>query len=143
MAKPVLETHPSKARVIAGGETLIVHRNPEVTGASVREDRPRVMVCPQRFPDKLVETDRCGTRQLDRAMQWFPDGDLSHDGGDVLGADGLHQDWREPDRLPLGGELGEVLDELKELRGANNRMGNLGGFDQVLLGHLRTEVATR
>ena len=88
-------------------------------------------------------TDRFGTRQLDRAVQRLLDGDVGQRGGDVIRHDGLHQGGRQPNRLPVGGRLGDAAHELEELRRADDRVGNLGGLDQVFLGHLRAEVTTR
>ena len=55
------------------------------------------------------------------------------------------QEWeqggRQPDRVPLGGRLGDTSDELEELRGPDDRVGDAGRLDQVLLGHLGTKVA--
>ncbi len=53
--------------MIAGSETLIVHRRPEVTCTGVRDHRPRVSFCAQEFPNEFVETDRFASRQFELA----------------------------------------------------------------------------
>ena len=119
--------------MIAWGEALIVHRRAEVTCAGVRGHRPRVSVCAQKFPNEFIETDRLGNRQFDCAVQRFLDRDLGHDGGDIIRHDGLYQRWRQPNRLPLGCRLGDAAYELEELRGADDRVWNRRGLDQILL----------
>src|SRR6266536_5077240 len=99
--EPVLEARRTEARVVAGGETLIVHRRPEVTCVCVRGHRPPVSVCTQKSPDEFVETDRFGTRQFHRAVQRVLDRGLRHNGGDVIRREWLHQCWRQPNRLPI------------------------------------------
>ena len=49
---------------------------------------------------------------------------------------------RQANRLPIGGRLGDAVNELEELRRANDCIWNVGSLDQFLLGHLRTEKAT-
>src|SRR2546428_5352343 len=60
-AEPVLETRRAEARVIAGGEALIVHRCAEVERVDVCGHLPRVSGCAQESSDKFVETYRFGT----------------------------------------------------------------------------------
>src|SRR6266566_3042694 len=83
-AEPVLETRRADARVIAGGEALIVQLCAEVTCVDVCGHRPCVSGCVQESSDECVETYRFGTRQLDRAVHRFLDGDVGQRGSDVI-----------------------------------------------------------
>jgi hypothetical protein len=122
-AEPVLETRRADARVIAGGEALIVYGCTEVACADVCGHLPCVSVCAQESSDEFVETYRFRTRQLDRAVQRLVDCDVGQRGCDVIGHDGLHQSRWQPNRLPFGGRLGDAADELEELHRADDRMG--------------------
>jgi hypothetical protein len=90
-AEPVLETRRADARVIAGGEALIVQLCAEVACVDVCGHRPCVSGGAQESSDEFVETYRFGTRQLDRAVQRFLDCDVGQCSSDVIRHDGLHQ----------------------------------------------------
>src|SRR5882724_12838733 len=70
-AEPVLETRWADARVIAGGEALIVQLCTEVKCVDVCGHLPCVSVCAQESSDEFVETYPFGSRQLDRAVHRF------------------------------------------------------------------------
>ena len=70
---------------------MIVQLHAEVACVDVRGHLPWVSVCAQEASDKFVETDRFGTRQLDRAVQRFLDCDFGQCGSDVIRHDGLHK----------------------------------------------------
>lgn len=82
------------------------------------------------------------TLQFDRAVQRFLDPDLGHDVGRVIRHVGLHQRWRQSDRLPIGCPLGDAPHKLEKLRSPNARVWDQRGFDQILLRDLRVEVTT-
>src|SRR5712691_10905043 len=88
-AEPVLETSRADARVIAGGEALIVQLCAAVKCVDVCGHLPCVLVCAQESSDEFVETYRFGTRQLGRAVQRFLDCDVGQSGSDVIRHDGL------------------------------------------------------
>src|SRR5213594_2212861 len=142
-AEPVPETRRAEARVIAGGEALIVHLYAEVACVDVCGHFPCVSVCAQVSSDEFVEPYRFGTGQLDRAVHRFPDCEVGHCGGDVIRHDGLHEGGWQPNRLPFGGRLGDGSHELEELRCADDCIGNRGSLDQSFLSHLRAEVTAR
>ena len=108
--------------MIAGGEALIIHRREEVSCVGVRGHRPRVSVCAQESPHEFIGTDRLDL-QFDRAVQRFLDLDLGHDVGRVIRHVGLHQRWRQSDRLPIGCPLGDAPHKLEKLRSPNARDG--------------------
>ena len=53
VVEPVLETCRAKARVIAGGEALIVHRNAVVERLGIGDYRPCFPGCVQELPHQL------------------------------------------------------------------------------------------
>src|SRR5215471_7014795 len=83
-AEPVLETRRADARVIAGGEALIVQLCAEVARVDVCGHLPRVFGCAQESPDEFVETYPFRSRQFDRAVQRFLDCDIGQRGSDVI-----------------------------------------------------------
>ena len=58
------------------------------------------------------------------ALSGFADGDVGEGRGDVVGDDGLHQGRGHADGFAFGGRLGDAADELEELRGADDRVGD-------------------
>src|SRR5213596_1250322 len=64
-AEPLLETRRAEARVIAGGETLIVQLCAEVAGVDVRGYLPWVARCVQETPGQFIHSDWFGTGNLD------------------------------------------------------------------------------
>src|SRR5215472_14973291 len=101
VAEPVLETCRAKARIIAGGEALIVHRIAVVERLGIGDYRPWVPGCVQESPHEVVLADRFGTGQFDGAIQRLGEGHIGHDGGDIIRRNGLHNDRWKPDRLPF------------------------------------------
>ena len=75
-AQPVLGTRRADARVIAGGEALIVQLCAEVACVDVCGHFPCVSVCAQESSDEFVETYRFGTSQLNRAVHRLLDCDV-------------------------------------------------------------------
>src|SRR5437870_4385558 len=99
-AEPVLETSRADARVIAGGEALIVQLYAEVKCVDVCGHLPCVSVCTQESSYEFVETYRFGTRQLDRAVERLSDCDVSHGGRDIIRHDGLQKGRWQANHLP-------------------------------------------
>ncbi len=139
--EPVFETRGAEARVIAGGEALIVYRCAEVACVDVCGHLPCVSVCAQESSDEFVHMYRFRARQFDGAIQRLRDCDFGQRGSNVIGHDGLHQRRWQPNRLPVGGRLGDGAHELEELCCADDRVGNRRCLDQIFLGHLCAEVA--
>src|SRR5436189_519117 len=128
-AEPVLETRRAEARVIAGGEALIVHRDAEVERLGIGDYRPYVPGCVQELPHEVVLSNRFGTGQIERAVQRLSEGHIGHDGGDVIRRNGLHQGRWKPNRLPFSRRLGHAAHELEELRSTHDRVRNRGSLD--------------
>src|SRR3546814_11261551 len=53
----------------------------------------------------------------------------------------LFRSGRQADHIALSPRLDDAVDELEELCRAEDRIGDAGGLDQLLLGHLRPKVA--
>jgi hypothetical protein len=96
--------------------------------------------CCKVLSDEVVHANGFGTGDVDGCVERFADGDVGEDGGDVCGGDGLHEGWGHADGVDFGGGLGDVADELEELRGADDRVGNARGLDEVFLGELGAEI---
>ena len=90
-AEPVIETRRTDARVIAGGEALIVQRGAEVKCVGICDYLPCISVRAQKSSDEFVETYQVGTGQLDRAVQRCLDDDLDQGSRDIIRHDGLHE----------------------------------------------------
>src|SRR5207253_3731464 len=79
-AEPVAKARRSKSRVFTRGEALIVHVYAVVGRAGVGDNLSGVPGCVQELPHEFVLTDRFGTGQIDRAVQWLREGRFGHDG---------------------------------------------------------------
>src|SRR5205823_10335612 len=62
VSEPVLETRRAEARVIAGGEALIVHRDAEVERLGIGDYRPYVPGCVQELPHEVVLSESVRAR---------------------------------------------------------------------------------
>jgi hypothetical protein len=82
--------------------------------------------CAQDSSGELVETERFGTGQLDSAIDRTTHRDLGQRGGDVFRRDGLHERRRQANRVAIGAPIGDLADELEELRCADDRVGDRG-----------------
>jgi hypothetical protein len=54
--EPIFKADRAEARIVAGGEGLIVDLCAEVAGMGVSDNLARILVCPQVAPGKLVES---------------------------------------------------------------------------------------
>src|SRR5947207_15528053 len=79
-AEPVLETRRAEARVIPGGEALIVYRCAEVACVDICGHLPCVSVCAQESSDEFVHMYRFRARQLEGAIQRLRDCDFGQRG---------------------------------------------------------------
>src|SRR5262245_27159363 len=139
-ADPLLEPCRADARVgVSWLEADFIQRRAVVAGLRVGDHRPFV---PARGQGLAHERgDRQGLRpgHLPYAVGGRPHGDVGQGSCHVIRRQGLHRGAREPDRVGAG--PGDRAEELEELRGAEDRVGNLGGLDQTFLGDLRPHVA--
>ena len=123
-AEPDLEARWADSRVVAGGERSIVHRNAEVAYLSIGDDHARILGGGQESSDELVEWEPVETGYLDCGVHRRPDCDISHDGSQVIGPDGLRKGGRQMHCLPNGARLDDGAHEFIELWGLDDRMGN-------------------
>src|SRR3546814_2823836 len=107
----------------------------------VGDDLPPVAACGQELSGKAVERAGLGPGHLDGAVQWRGERDFGQRGGDVIRCDRLDESGRQADHIALSPRLDDAVDELEELCRAEDRIGDAGGLDQLLLGHLRPKVA--
>src|SRR5438270_10606047 len=118
-AEPVRETRRTETWIVAWHEALVVHCYAVIERLGIGDYRPCVPGCVQELPHEVVLTDRFGTGQIDRAVQWLREGGFGHDGGDIIRHNGLHQNRWKPNRLPFSRRLGDAAHELEELRRAD------------------------
>ena len=76
VAKPVCEMRRAEARVVVGGEALIVQLCAEVFGMGVCGHLPWVSRRAQETPDEFIHTDRLGAGYFNRAIDRLPDGNV-------------------------------------------------------------------
>ena len=84
-------------------------------------------------PDDLVKRDSVGAGQLDGSIQRLLDGDSRHGGGEVIRENWLKQRRGQVDGVPGGRRISDARNELKKLRGADNRVRNWRSLDQFFL----------
>lgn len=89
--EPLIEVCRADARIVAGGEGVIVQLYAEVAGVDVCDYLACVVVCDQESLDELVETELFGTSHLDRAVQGCPDCEISQYGSHIIRRDRLHK----------------------------------------------------
>ena len=76
--------------------------------------------------DELVEPELVGPGDLDDAVHRRAHGDPAERAGDVIGRHGLDEHGRQPDRVAVGGVRGDAVEELEELRRADDRVRDRG-----------------
>src|SRR5215813_1346084 len=87
----------------AGDETLIVQLCAEILGVNVRANLPPISGCAQKTLHKLIHSDRFGTGNRDRGIDWLGERHLGQSSGNVIRGNRLHHTRRQPDRLPFSG----------------------------------------
>ena len=139
--EPVLEADRAQARVLAGGQRLIVEHSAEVARVHVRHDLARVLSGPQEAPDQFVERHGLGTGDFDRAIDRRCQRDIGERRHHVVGRHRLDQRRRQANLLADGGRLRNAADKLEELRGTQDGVRNAGRLDEVFLRDLGPEIA--
>src|SRR5262249_34165761 len=69
---------------------------------------PWVPGCLEELPNEVVLPNRFGTGHIERAVQRLREGHFGHDGTDVIGRYGLHQDRWKPNLLSFSRGLGDA-----------------------------------
>ena len=105
----------------------------------VCDDLTGVVLGAQEPPDQFVEAKPFWTGYLDHSVHRRPERDFGQRSSNVIRYDGLNMGTRQANRLSVGGRLSDAVNELEELRRANDCVGDLGSLDEALLLYLRTE----
>src|SRR6478735_428164 len=84
LIEPVLETDPAKARVFAGGQRLIVDGGAEVAGMNVGDHLAAIALRGQKLPGDLVERNRLGAGNFNRAVDRRSYSNVRQSSGDVF-----------------------------------------------------------
>ena len=90
--EPIFKADRAEARIVAGGEGLIVHLRAEVAGMDVGDHLARVLVCPQVAPGEFGRAVSVRDR-LSRSCRstGAPSVDVGQRGSHVVGGDGLQK----------------------------------------------------
>ena len=132
---------PRRASRPAPGRACARPRSPEVPRLRVRQDLARVVLRSEEAPDQHVDAELLGTANLDDPVRWGPGGSASDRRRNVLGRHRLDQCLRQVDRVAMRRVIGDLVDELEELSGVDDGVGDRRSLDQGLLRELRPEVA--
>jgi hypothetical protein len=124
----------------ARDERALGQGSPEVPRLRVRQDLARVALRAKYSPDKRVEAELLRAADLDDLVRWGPGGSASDRRGNVLGRHRLDQCLRQVDRVAMRRVIGDLVDELEELGGVDDGVGDRRSLDQGLLRELRPEV---
>jgi hypothetical protein len=138
--QPFLEAHGAEPGVVARRERAIVQLCAEIAGVDVGHDLARVLARGQVFPRELVEAESFRSGKFHHAVDGSCERDVGERSGDIVRRHRLKQGGRQSDDLSIGRGIDDPADELEELGGAQDRVGNLRGPDQVLLRQLGAEV---
>ena len=118
-------------RVVRNQGALLQHRS-EVAGLRVGDDGPFVPGRRETIADELVEPELLRAADLDYGVGWRPLADLADRGGDIIRGDRLKQHMRQPNDVTVRRFVRDPLHELEELRGADDRVWDRRGLDQIL-----------
>ena len=91
--------------------------------------------------DQLVEPDGLGTADLDHGVRRWSLGHIRDDDGQVVDGDRLQRGRRDADRAVGRGRVGDLPEELEELRRPDDRVRHAAGLDGALLRDLGPKVA--
>src|SRR5436190_21677476 len=126
----------TEQRILARDKAPLLKRSAEVAGSLVRHDRAGVMMRHEVLAHDLVKRESVGAAQLNGSIQRLRHGDFGQVSGKVVREDGLKQHRGQANDLPTGRLISDALNELKELRRADNRVRSWRSLDQFFLGHL-------
>src|SRR5512132_3218149 len=138
---PILEASLSEDGVVAGEKGLLAQLCAEVARVRIGDHVTWIVACAEVSSDELVETEPLWPRHLEDAVHRIPRSDPADRARDIISRDRLDEHRRQAHRVVIGCIVSDALDELEELRGMDDRVGDRCPFDQLLLSDLPTEVA--
>ena len=140
-AEPFVEADAAEARLAQRHERVLLDPAAAVSGLGVPHDLARVADRLEIAGDDLVERRSFRAGDLDDAVARRRERHIGNEAGNVVRRDGLEQAGRNPDRLSIRTFSGDGAEEFQELGRADDGVGDAGGLDQFLLGHLGAEIA--
>src|SRR5215469_5652563 len=140
-AEPFVEADAAEACLTQRHQRTLFNVPAEVAGVGVAHDGAGVAHSLQVAGDDLVERRAFRAGDLNDPVARRRQRHLGDDGSDVVRRDGLEQAWRNPDRASLRARGGNAGEELEELGRTDDRVGDPGRHDQLLLCDLGAEIA--
>src|SRR5215211_3322022 len=135
LCQPVAETDLAEVDRVRRQQAALLQLGAEVARLRVGDDRARIALRPEALADELIEGELLGTCNLNDAISRRPQADLAHRSGDVVGCDRLDPRVRQPNRVTVRGLIRDPHCELEELGRMDDREGDRGIPDQLLLGN--------
>src|SRR5262249_28237495 len=140
LAEPLVEPDGAESGFAPGNQRAFTEFGAEVPRVRIGDNLAAIVVRGKALADQFVETELLRTGHFDRAVHRSADGDLGNRLRDVICRHRLKEHRRHPDRRSNRCVVGNAFDELEELRGMNDRVGDPARFDQSLLSVLRAEI---
>ena len=122
-------------------ERLIVQLGAEIERVRIGHDAARIVGHFQVSPNEVAEAHAVRAGDLDHAVDGRTEHDIDHRRDHIRRRDGLYERGRKMNRLTDGCGFHDAADKFEELGRVDDRVGNVGGPDQLFLSHLATEVA--
>jgi len=110
----------------AGQQRAVRQLAAEIAPMYVGDDLAAVVLCHQELARDLVDRKTVGAGNFQGAVQWRTNGQVGQQGRDIIGSDRLHQRRRQPRHLTIDICVDDAADELEELRGPHDGVGNSG-----------------
>ena len=142
LIQPRLEVDLAEPCVGGGNERTFSELSAKIPRVWVDDDFAAIVARGEALSDQLIETELFGASHLNRAVQRRAHGDPANRLGDVVGRHGLNEDRWQPNRRSVRGFVGDALDELEELGGMDDRVGDSRALDQSFLSGLRPKIWT-
>src|SRR5262249_45919775 len=140
-AQPLFEIEAAETRLAQWYERLFLETPAEISGLGILLDFARVADGPQIASDDFVERRAFGAGDLDDPVSRISKGNFGDEGGGVISRDRLNQARRKPDDVSIRTRIGDDAEEFQKLGRADDRIGNTGSLNQLLLGDFGAEIA--
>ena len=109
-------------RIVTRHQCALAQLRAEVARVRVGDHHARIAGVRETQSDEFVEAELLRPRDLDDAVHRSRHGDLRHRLRDIVRRHGLEQHGGDAHRVAVGGLVGDALDELEELRRADDRV---------------------